>query len=265
MTKNFTSLFSKILVILAIFALVLSPVGISNVAAQSAATYITSNDQLPEKGQLVIPANVGWRAPASLHGLVVTLWYGGKDDNTSTMLHLSDGLAADRALKYGDSKESYKTVIWDGDRAPISDGQNCRPDFYSDSVVLTEGVVYGDRCPIVIEYHIEHFVPAIANATATAMAPTATATPVAPAATATNPPAVGTPTALPVVPTEQVIAPPTGGMPVQVTVDPNMMAFAVSLGWMFLFCGVPLMVLGLLLYALFRAFGKPKPVTVVKE
>lgn len=209
---NFFRSIFQALSILALMVMVFAQ-AVSPVSAQSAVVYIMSNDQLPEKGQLVIPANVGYRAPAELHGLVVTLWYGGKNDNVSTMLHLSDGLAADRVLKYGDTKESYKTVVWDGERAPISDSQNCRPDFYSDSVVLTEGVVYGDRCPIVIEYHIEHFVPAIANATATAMAPAATATPTAtlaftptpsveapvtPGATASQPTATADPMVIPI-------------------------------------------------------------------
>lgn len=146
------------ILIIALTLMVLVCGQVSPAAAQSGVVYITSNSQLPVQGQLVIPANVGYSAPAELHGLVVTVWYGGKDDNVASMLHLSDGLAADRSLKYGDSKESYKTVVWDGEKAPISGGQNCRDGFYSDSVVLTEGVVYGDKCPIVIEYHIDHFV-----------------------------------------------------------------------------------------------------------
>lgn len=191
MNQKLTSLISKILVVLALFAMVFNPVSLA--AAQSNVTYITSNDQLPKQGQLVIPGNVGWSAPAKVHGLVATIWYGGKDDNVSTMLHLSDGLASDRALKYGGKSSDYATVVWDGENAPISGGQNCRDGFYSDSVVLTEGVVYGDKCPIVIEYHIDHFV---------SVAPAATEPPAAAAPESANPPSIAP--VLPVVPTTSI-------------------------------------------------------------
>ncbi len=185
--------FVQILTItLAIVALAFGQV--SFVAAQSGtSTNITSYDQIPEKGQLIIPAGTGFKAPALMHGLVATITYGGMEDTTASLTSYSNGIAKDRVAKYGGLVSDYPTVIWTGASDTITGTQNCRDGFYSDSVVITKGVVYGDRCPLMIEYHLEHFV---------SVAPAATEPPAAAAPESANPSSIAP--VLPVVPTTSI-------------------------------------------------------------
>jgi len=159
MTKNFTSLFSKIVAIA--LTLVIAFGSVSSAFAQAAnPPSVASYDQMPVKGQMIVPAGKGWVAPESWNGLNVTIWYGVKADTVATMANLGAGIAQDRARNYGGSESDYPTVVWSGTAVAIS-GNNCRPEFYSDATILTAGVVYGDQCPLLIEYNVEgHFVAA---------------------------------------------------------------------------------------------------------
>lgn len=126
-------------------------------AAQDSAPTVTDYGQLPTKGQLVIPAGKGWVAPDSWNGLNVTVWYGTADDTNTTMANLGNGIATDRSQKYGGQPSDYPTVVWGGPSVHV--GGQCRGQFYSDATVLTAGVVYGDECPVLIEYNAEgHFI-----------------------------------------------------------------------------------------------------------
>lgn len=246
--------FFQVLSILVALTMVFAQAG--NVAAQSGvAPSVTSYDQLPVQGQMIILANQGWVAPDEWNGLNVTLWYGVKTDTVATMSNLGNGISEDRANNYGGKSDDYPTVVWAGTVVSLSGGNNCRPEFYSDSAILTAGVVYGDECPILIEYNSAgHY---IAQSAVPTLVPTNTPLP-----TVTLEP---TATMAPVEPTEVVsaptpipqIAPVSPDMPVQVYMDPGLVGFIQFLGWTILICGIPLGVLALLVYGLVRLFRKP--------
>lgn len=201
MTKNFTSLFSKILISMAIVALVLIQVGAVSVSAQSQTPpAVASYEKLPVKGQLIIPAGKGFVAPEQWQNLNVTLWYGVKTDTVASMGNLGNGLANDRAKKYGGVASDYPTVTWAGPSVNVTGG-NCREQFYSDAAVLTAGVVYGDECPILVEYNAENqpaiVAPAATDVFTATPTPTVamTSTPTAPAEAFVTPSAQPSPTA----------------------------------------------------------------------
>lgn len=154
--------FRKIVIAaLAIVTLVATPLATAYASAPDAPAAqngtVTDYDQLPVKGQLIVPAGKGFVAPDAWNGLNVTVWYGTADDTNTTMANLGNGIANDRATKYGGQASDYPTVIWNGPSVNV--GGQCRGQFYSDATVLTAGVVYGDECPLLIEYNAEgHYI-----------------------------------------------------------------------------------------------------------
>lgn len=243
---------SKILTVLAVLALVFGVV-VSPVLAQTPAPVVSRYADLPMRGQLVIPVGSQFVVPAELDGLEVTIWRGMADATVESVVEFSNSIASDRADRYGGEPADFQTVVWDKSVHPLpgfSGRKGCDDAFGHDAATLVAGVSIGDAgCFEMIEYDRSQqpdFAVATVASTSTSV-PAAAAT--LPAMVESTPAPAATP---------QAYAPPTNGMPVQIAIDPNFVSLLMMLGYAFLFCGVPLLVLGLLFYALVRALRRPR-------
>lgn len=144
----------QILALLALFAMILSPVGAFQVSAQSSAPTVSTYAELPLKGQLIIPPGAEFVVPDEWHGLVVTVWRGMADQSIGPVVEFGNSIGQDRIPRYGPGP--YETVIWDAVANPLpgfTGRTACDEEFDADGVALGKGTSIGDRgCFEMIEY-----------------------------------------------------------------------------------------------------------------
>ncbi len=117
-----------------------------------AAITITSLNDLPQQGELIIPKSFQFKIPDGMTG---TIWSFPERDRLNNAIEYSAGVAVERVKRYGGTLADYPILVWGDQQYPAGEGDPCPPTMGQSAMAAKDSMVGNKNCFMMLEYYRE--------------------------------------------------------------------------------------------------------------